>query len=125
MKKVLMIVAAAAVMTAGIAVNEAVAGAEGKCKACHNFDATNKVGPGLAGVVGRAAGKHEGFKYSDSLAGANWNWDEAHLRKWMCDSASAVKEFTGKADAKTKMPPQKVCDAAKQDEVLAFLKGLK
>lgn len=124
MKKMLMIAAAAAFMTSGLAVTEAVAGTEAKCKACHNFTAANKVGPGLAGVVGRAAGKHEGFKYSSDLGGANWNWDEDHLRKWMCSSKDAIKEFTGNDHAKTKMPPQKVCDAAKQDEVLAFLKSI-
>jgi len=124
MKKTLMIAAAAAFMVSGLAVTEAVAGAEGKCKACHNFTAQNKVGPGLAGVVGRAAGKHEGFKYSDSLGGANWHWDEDHLRKWMCNSKDAIKEFTGDDHAKTKMPPQKVCDKSKQDEVIAFLKGI-
>jgi len=123
MKKTMMIAASAALLVGAMSAT-AYAGTEGKCKACHNFTAENKVGPGLAGVVGRAAGKHEGFKYSDSLGGANWNWDEDHLRKWMCDSKDAIKEFTGDANAKTKMPPQKVCDKAKQDEVIAFLKGI-
>ncbi|HXH72767.1 MAG TPA: c-type cytochrome [Mariprofundaceae bacterium] len=123
MKKTMMIVAAAAFAMGAMSAT-AYAGPEGKCKACHNFTAENKVGPGLAGVVGRAAGKHEGFKYSDSLAGANWHWDEAHLRKWMCSSKDAIKEFTGDENAKTKMPPQKVCDPAQQDQVIAFLKTI-
>ncbi|TLS69170.1 c-type cytochrome [Mariprofundus erugo] len=121
MKKVLMITAAAAFAMGALSAS-AYAGTEAKCKACHNFTAENKVGPGLGGVIGRAAGKHEGFKYSEDLAGATWNWDEDHLRKWMCNSKEAIAEFTGNAHAKTKMPPQKVCDAAKQDEVLAALK---
>jgi cytochrome c len=39
------------------------------CTACHSFDAagTNKVGPGLYGVVGRQPGAHPGFKYSDGM----------------------------------------------------------
>ena len=123
MKKVLMI-AAAAVFAMGAMSGVANAGPEGKCKACHNFTEKNKVGPGLAGVVGRAAGTHAGFKYSSDLGKGGWNWDEAHLRKWMCDSKDAIKEFSGNDHAKTKMPKQKVCDAAKQDEVIAFLKGL-
>ncbi|PIP02532.1 MAG: cytochrome C [Zetaproteobacteria bacterium CG12_big_fil_rev_8_21_14_0_65_54_13] len=122
MKKIMMITAAAAMAMGAMSVT-AYAGAEGKCKACHTFTAANKVGPGLAGVVGRAAGKHEGFKYSTSLGGANWNWDEAHLRAWVCNSKDAIKEFTGDDHAKTKMPPQKICDAAKQDELIAFLKA--
>ena len=123
MKKVVMIAATAALMMSGVAATEAVAGAEGKCKACHNFTDAGKVGPGLAGVVGRAAGKTDFGKYSDSLAGATWTWDEEHLRKWMCNSKDAIKEFTGDDHATTKMPPQKVC-GDKADEVIAFLKTI-
>ncbi len=40
-----------------------------KCSACHQVGegATNRVGPVLNGVMGRAAGAVEGFKYSDAL----------------------------------------------------------
>lgn len=40
-----------------------------KCSACHQVGegATNRVGPVLNGVMGRAAGSVEGFKYSDAL----------------------------------------------------------
>jgi len=123
MRKTMMIAAAAAFVIGAMS-GVANAGAEKKCAACHNFTAANKVGPGLAGVVGRAAGKHEGFKYGPGLAKANWKWDEAHLRSWLCDSKDAIKEFTGDSAAKTKMPPQRICDKAKQDEVIAFLKTI-
>ncbi|HXH72768.1 MAG TPA: cytochrome C [Mariprofundaceae bacterium] len=131
MKKTLMIAAAAAFAVGGLTVApEAQAAVWGKCQACHNFTDANKVGPGLGkgpsapGVFGRKAGTHPDFRYSDSLKDGGWTWDEAHLRKWMCSSKDAIKEFTGKADAKTKMPPQKVCDTAQQDEVLAKLKDI-
>jgi len=64
------------------------------------------------------------MKYSDAVKSGAWNWDEAHLREWMCNSKKAVKKFTGNDKAKTKMPPQKICKAEKQDEVLAKLKSL-
>lgn len=39
----------------------------GKCKACHKIDGSNGTGPHLDGVVDRAKGTVEGFKYSDAL----------------------------------------------------------
>lgn len=103
---------------------EAMAGAEGKCKACHDFGTANKVGPGLKGIFGKKAGTVPGFNYSDSLANAGWVWDEEHLRQWIKDSPKAIKDFTGDAGAKTKMSKQNV-KGAKADEVIEFLKGLK
>ena len=107
-----------------------------KCKACHNFTAKKKVGPGWGpgdtgkgvqrGVFGRVAGSSPGFKYKFTkyIKGEAWSWDEAHLRKWMCNSRNAVKEFTRDKKAKTKMPPQRVCKIADQDKILAFMKSL-
>src|SRR5215510_5707917 len=47
-----------------------------KCMTCHSFDAagTNKVGPGLYGVIGRVSGTHPGFAYSDAM--------KAHGKPW-------------------------------------------
>ncbi|MDQ6968241.1 MAG: cytochrome C [Mariprofundaceae bacterium] len=123
MKKALMIVAATTFMMAGFIATEAVAGPESKCKTCHNFTMKDKVGPHLKGVFGREAGK-SGFKrHSKALKNANWIWDEAHLRKWICNSKVAIKEFTGNPKAKTKMPPQKMC-GKKGDAIIAFLKSI-
>ncbi len=123
MKKTLMVLAAAAFMMSGLLVTEAVAGPEGKCKACHNFTMKDKVGPHLQGVVGREAGKSGFKKHSTALKNANWTWDEAHLLKWVCNSKEAIKEFTGDKHAKTKMPPQKMC-GEKGKAVVAFLKSI-
>jgi cytochrome c len=40
-----------------------------KCASCHSVDpsGTNKVGPGLYGVVGRPVASHEGFNYSAAM----------------------------------------------------------
>lgn len=125
MKKTLMIAAASAFLLSGFAATEALAaGAEKKCKSCHNFSEKHKVGPGLKGIVGAKAGKQDGFRYSKDLAAADWVWDEKHLRAWMCNSKDAIKEFSGNPKAKTKMAKQKICDAAKQDEVIAALKAI-
>lgn len=50
------------------------------CAACHDLtDAdTNKTGPGLHNVVGRTAGTHASFAYSDAMKsfGKEWSYDE-------------------------------------------------
>ena len=126
MKKTMMIAASAAFVMASFAMTPvaAQAAAWGKCKACHNFSEKHKVGPGLKGVIGREAGKSGFKKHSKALKNANWTWTEENLREWMCNSKEAVKKLSGDDHAKTKMPPQKICDAAKQDEVLAKLKSI-
>jgi len=53
-----------------------------KCTACHAFNegGENKVGPALYGVVNRAIGGVDGFKYSSALVGyaegKTWTYDE-------------------------------------------------
>ncbi|MDQ6950147.1 MAG: cytochrome C [Mariprofundales bacterium] len=139
MKKILMMAAAAAFVAGTVVATptSADAAAYNKCKACHNFSAKKKVGPGWgkgdtghgtqSGIFDREAGASPGFRYKFTKYikdGKAWKWDEAHLRKWMCNSKDAVKEFTGNPKARTKMPPQHVCDPSKQNEVIAFMKTL-
>lgn len=122
MKKTLMIVTTAAMLVSGMAIGEAVAGAESKCKACHTFGKGegNKVGPNLFGIMGKKAGSAEGFKYGSYLKGAEFTWNEENMKAWIADSKGVAKAAGGKS----KMSSQKV-KGAKADEVIAFLNGLK
>ena len=52
------------------------------CKACHAFG-KNGAGPDLQGVVGRQAGSHEGFSYSDAPKHSGITWAEASLQAWI------------------------------------------
>jgi cytochrome c len=62
-----------------------------RCKACHTVEAgKNKIGPSLAGVVGRHSGSIADFKYSDAMHNANVTWDEANLDKYLADPKSFV-----------------------------------
>jgi len=101
-----------------------------RCTSCHYLSAKAKVGPGLGrgngipGVFNRKAGTFPGFRYRymKYVKGPGWVWDGAHLREWICNSKQAIKKFTGNTKAKTMMPPQHVCDPAKQNAVIAALR---
>ncbi len=60
-----------------------------KCKACHDAEAEkNKVGPHLVGIMGRAAGAVEGFKYSDAMIAKGAEglvWDAETIAGYMKD----------------------------------------
>jgi cytochrome c len=56
------------------------------CGACHTVEiGKNRIGPSLAGVVGRKAGSAEGFKYSDPMAKSGVTWTEENLNKYIAD----------------------------------------
>lgn len=62
-----------------------------KCKACHAVgpDAKNKIGPVLNGVVGRAWGVVEGYKYSKGKDGTLLAITEAEPRTWDIETLTA------------------------------------
>ena len=54
------------------------------CTPCHSTDAgVNKVGPSLAGVIGRKSGSAPGYNYSAALKAANITWDDKTLDQWL------------------------------------------
>lgn len=57
-----------------------------QCKACHTVQAgQNRVGPHLAGVVGRKAAAVEGFAYSDPMKKSDLTWTPENLDKYLAD----------------------------------------
>jgi cytochrome c len=63
-----------------------------QCAACHttNLSDATRQGPTLARVVGRKAGKVDGFQYSPGLAQADFAWDEGKLDAWLTDPQAVV-----------------------------------
>ncbi|MBM7060298.1 c-type cytochrome [Pseudomonas sp. UL073] len=63
-----------------------------KCSACHALD-SERVGPHLAGVVGRPIGAVPGFAYSADLAAASSsNWSLEQLDRWLTAPAKMFPE---------------------------------
>ena len=66
-----------------------------RCATCHATTAgENKIGPSLAGVVGRPSGIVAGFSYSAALKSAHLTWDDATLDKWLQNPSSLVHGTT-------------------------------
>src|SRR4051812_48063123 len=76
-----------------------------KCMVCHRIGpgAKNAVGPTQNGLIGRTAGKAEGFSYSslNSHAGENGLvWNEQAIFEYLPDPNGFLKKFlTGKGKA--------------------------
>lgn len=71
-----------------VAAGDAEAGRKvfNQCKACHTVEpGKNRVGPHLHGVVGRAAGAVEGFKYSKAMLESGITWTPEQLDKYLAD----------------------------------------
>ena len=85
------------------------------CKACHKVGegAKNGVGPTLNGVVGRAAGSVEGYKYSDAMAGSGLTWDESNLADYLKNPKTKI--------AGNKMMFPGVKDDTKLADIIAYL----
>jgi cytochrome c len=85
-----------------------------KCKACHMIQAADgtdivkggKTGPNLYGVIGRAAGSQEGFRYGESLAAAGEAglvWDEENLAVYVQDPKAFLVEYNDDPKARSSM----------------------
>ena len=62
-----------------------------RCQACHEVGApTNRVGPHLVGLFGRAAGDVDGYRYSQALLDSGIVWDEATLRTYLRNPRTAI-----------------------------------
>ena len=56
------------------------------CGVCHTVEAgKNKIGPSLAGIVGRKAGTVPGFNYTEANKNSGVTWDEEKLDTYLID----------------------------------------
>jgi cytochrome c len=67
-----------------------------QCAVCHttNLSEPARQGPPLVRIVGRPAGKVEGFRYSEPLAKADFTWDETRLDAWLTNPQAVIAGVT-------------------------------
>jgi cytochrome c len=88
-----------------------------QCAGCHaTAPGVNKIGPSLAGVVGRKSGTEPGYAYSPAMKNANITWDDGTLDKFLASPAGLVHG--------TKMFIS-VPNSADRQNVIAYLDTLK
>ncbi|KZB70652.1 MULTISPECIES: cytochrome c family protein [Thalassospira] len=95
-----------------------------RCAACHSLEAgVNKVGPSLAGSVGRECGTVEGYKYGRGYQAAcekGFVADEAFLTDYLRDPSAKLSEIAGsKQRSKMAFKLKKDEDIA---DIIEFLK---
>ena len=63
-----------------------------QCATCHTTNASEpaRQGPSLFRIVGRPAGKVDGFRYSAAFAKADFVWDDARLDAWLANPQAIV-----------------------------------
>ena len=87
-----------------------------QCRTCHVVDpGMNRVGPSLAGIVGREAGTVAGFNYSEANASSGITWTEENLFAFLENPQEVIP--------KTKMIYAGMPDAQKRADVIAYLKN--
>jgi cytochrome c len=88
-----------------------------QCATCHTTSLSDapRQGPTLVQIIGRPAGKAEGFHYSPGLAQAGFTWDEDRLDAWLTDPQAVVPGA---------MMPYRQAKAETRAAIITYLKGL-
>jgi cytochrome c len=87
------------------------------CTPCHGTGAAStELGPSLIGIVGRAAGAREDFRYSRALRGVKIVWDESTLDAFLADPQAFI--------VGTRMPFAGIPDKTERANLISYLRTL-
>ncbi len=87
------------------------------CRTCHTMrEGDNRLGPTLAGIMGRKAGSLPDYAFSESLKKSDITWDEATLDKFIENPDAVVPGNNMK-------PYSGMSSAEDRKKVVAFLKA--
>ena len=91
-----------------------------KCAACHSVEAgKHKIGPSLAGIVGKKAGSTDFTKYK-ALKGADFSWDEDTISAWITNQKDFLKSKGLPTKTAMRIAIKKEDD---REDVIAYLKA--
>ena len=90
-----------------------------KCGTCHGFE-KHKIGPSLAGIIGRKAGTSDFKKYKAFKGGSDIVWDEKNLDAWITNQKDFLKAKGIKKKSSMKAKIKKEED---RKAIIAYLKG--
>jgi cytochrome c len=90
-----------------------------KCSACHTVgeDGGNKAGPTLYGLFGRPFGRISGYRYSDALKDSDLVWNATTIDALFAEGPQHYVPGS-------KMPLQRMPNAADRAELITFLKRI-
>ncbi len=88
-----------------------------QCATCHatSLSEAPRQGPPLTKIVGRPAGKLDGFHYSSELAQAGFTWDESRLDACLTNPQAVVP---------VAVMPYRQANAETRGLIIDYLKGL-
>ena len=79
----------------------------------------HKIGPSLAGIIGRKAGTANGFKKYKALKGADFSWDEENISEFVQNQ----KKFLKSKGQSTKIAMRVKIKAKDVNSLIAYLKS--
>jgi cytochrome c len=85
-----------ATLSPALAADDGAALFKKNCQTCHSIEkgAAPRQGPPLFGVIGRKAGTVEGFRYSEGLKTAGWDWTPEKIDEWITFPKKMIRTTT-------------------------------